>query len=202
MKVGFALIPDRVTDLVAAQRDVAARFEVRPTLGLRENLPHVTLLQAWLPADLDLQGVLDELPRAPDTLALGDVSARPTGWVFLDVVRTAALHALHLALLDRLRPVLIPGTPDQASGWATYTATERSTFLRYGSRSVGDAYHPHITLGRNDRAERAALISAFRSALRARQIGHELDVRWLTAYRKGADGCHAQTLAQRPLRQR
>jgi hypothetical protein len=199
VKVGFALIPDDPGALVAAQRDVAARFDLRPTLGLQANLPHVTLLQVWLRDGVDLQGVLEQLSAAPHTLMLGDVSARAPGWVFLDVVRTDALMDLHLELLALLEPALIPGTPGQASGWETYTPSERQTFLRYGSRSVGPAYAPHITLGRNQEADPAALISAFVAALPRHGVRHDVGVSWLTAYRKGPDGCHAETLARHPI---
>ncbi len=201
--LGVALLPraDHLRAAIGVQREVGGDRPLTPELRIGGNLPHVTVAQGPFTDSLLPERELAAVAGAaglPAEIALAcrGIIHRPGGWVFLALQRTPVLEKLQAAVLDTLAPHLDREAIAASPHTADLTDAERAAFHRYGYRYTGDAYAPHITLGRTE--EEAA-----REAVRTAPERTVLAGTWvfdrLSLYAMGDSGAHAHTLAELPL---
>ena len=79
---------------------------------------------------------------------------------------------------------------------ARFTDDERASYKKYGYRYTGDAYAPHMTLGR---APEDVALDLVRTASQRVVLPKEWVFDRLSVYVMGQHGAHAETLFERPL---
>ncbi|MFD3656396.1 2'-5' RNA ligase family protein [Streptomyces sp. NPDC058620] len=201
--LGVALLPsaEHTRTAIQLQKDVGGEHRLQPPLSPEGNLPHLTVFQGPFVDALDpvrelvTIGASVSLPSELHLTSTGIVY-QPTGWLFMSVERPLLLDKLQEAVLGVLDPYLDRSAFDTAKDTSRFTESERASFTRYGYRYTGDAYAPHITLGRT--GEEAAL-----ELVRTAPERTSVPVHWtfdrLSFYVMGEHGAHAEKLVERPL---
>nr|WSX74363.1 hypothetical protein OH826_11070 [Streptomyces sp. NBC_00899]WSX79572.1 hypothetical protein OH826_40435 [Streptomyces sp. NBC_00899] len=202
--LGIALLPrsDHQRSAIRVQREVAGDDGLQPMLTSRGNLPHATVYQgpfldSVVPGrELDRIRTALTLPREIRLTFTGIVH-QPVGWVFLSLERPPLLEKLQEVVLGALAPHLDRRAFGESEDTSGYADGERASHARYGYRYTGEAYAPHITLGRTGE-------DAARSLVRAADARASVPGSWvfdrLSFYVMGEHGAHAQTLAEEALR--
>ncbi|MFJ8847162.1 2'-5' RNA ligase family protein [Streptomyces cyaneofuscatus] len=201
--LGVALLPraEHTRSAIRLQRSLGGDRPLQPPLAEHGNLPHLTVFQGPFEdglhpgRELARIGASMSLPEQVSLASVGIVH-QPTGWLFMSVERPALLEKLQEVVLDGLAPRLDRQAFDTAKDTSRFTEAERASFARYGYRYTGDAYAPHITLGRTDEATALELV---RTAPERTRVPAVWDFDRLSFYVMGEHGAHAETLAERPL---
>ncbi|MER6502127.1 2'-5' RNA ligase family protein [Streptomyces sp. NPDC001455] len=201
--LGVALLPraDHTRSAILLQQSLGGDRPLRPSLSEDGNLPHLTVFQGPFTDTIDPECELARIRASvtlPKELSLTSVGVvhQPTGWLFMSVERPALLRKLQETVLDRLAPHLDREAFDTAKDTSHFTDSERASFVRYGYRYTGEAYAPHITLGRTD--EEAAL-ELVRTAPERTRVPVEWTFDRLSFYVMGEHGAHAEKVAELPL---
>lgn len=201
--LGVALLPraDHLRDAIRIQRALGTDHELQPPLTPDGNLPHVTVFQGPFSDSLDPERDLERIGAAlglPAEIHLGftGIHYQPMGWVFLGLTRPSLLDKLQQATLAVLTPHLDRAAFDTSRDTSQYTEAERSSYARYGYRYTGDAYAPHITLGRTDEEAARNIVD---TATERAEVGPDWTFDRLSFYVMGENGAHARILAERPL---
>lgn len=201
--LGVALLPsaDHMLSAIQLQEEIGGEHRLHPTLAADGNLPHVTVFQGPFTASLDPEKELGKISGSttlPKVIRLATVGVvyQPTGWVFLSLEKPPLLHGLQQTVLKALESHLDREAFDTAKDTTHFSESERAGFVQYGYRYTGDAYAPHITLGRAE--ERIAQNVVRTAPERAAVPAHWVFDR-LSFYVMGEHGAHAQTLAERAL---
>jgi hypothetical protein len=167
MLAGIALIPDSrfINHVVSMQRQLMELMTVRPMLSATGNLPHVTLIQNLHLDDNGIEEKLHAIYRQICEYPRGIVFRIwravyvERGWCFLDLSPDASLHSLHRKTFSMTKTMLrSPMSPDSGR-MATYSETEKQSYLKYGYRYIGDSNRPHVTIGRIPAAEKSRALA-------------------------------------------
>ncbi|MFG1806245.1 2'-5' RNA ligase family protein [Streptomyces sp. NPDC049040] len=202
--LGVALLPraDHLRSAIRVQQEVAGGHTLQPPLTPEGNLPHTTVFQGPFLDTLEPDVELDRIGGAlslPEEIRLHSTGVvyQPTGWVFLSLERPPLLEKLQDVVVGALAPHLDRDAFDTAKEVSRFTDNERTSYARYGYRYTGEAYTPHITLGRTEEQAAQALVrdAAARSSVPAAWIFDRLSF-----YVMGEHGAHAQTLVERALK--
>ena len=201
--LGMALVPraDYIDAAIALQRRVGAGACLEPALSADGNLPHVTVYQGPLHDSVDLEKILVSLKAelglaSAISAAATEILYLPTGWIFLEVERAAVLEKLQVAALAAIEGGIDRAAIENSTEAAGYAGAHLENFRRYGYRFVGEAFLPHITLGRldGDSGEEMAALASSPVALEPGENDWVFDR--LTFYEIGDHGAHAAKLAQ------
>lgn len=145
---GFALLPS-----VAVQQEVID-FQQRhldelngPVLGLDTNLPHTSVLQHPYVQGVDYAPYLG-LAESAIEATWTDCYYQPVGWLFAGVQSNPAMRRLQDRLLEATKRHIDTTQIDQRADLSKLTKLEAQNYQAYGYRYVGDAYRPHVTIGR------------------------------------------------------
>ncbi|MGW7024398.1 2'-5' RNA ligase family protein [Streptomyces decoyicus] len=200
--LGVALLPsaDHLLSAIRLQEEVGGEHRLHPALAADGNLPHVTVFQGPFSDSLDPETVLEKIGRSTALkeirLATVGIVYQPTGWVFLSLAKPPLMVGLQQAALDVLDSHLDRRAFDTAKDTTRFSESERASFAQYGYRYTGDAYAPHITLGR---AEERIAQDVVHTASERTSIPTDWVFDRLSVYVMGEHGAHAQTLAERAL---
>ncbi|MFD4276215.1 2'-5' RNA ligase family protein [Streptomyces cyaneofuscatus] len=201
--LGVALLPraDHTRAAIRLQQSLGGDQPLQPPLSEEGNLPHLTVFQGPFEDSLDPARELARTKAAlslPDQLSLASVGIvhQPTGWLFMSVERPALLEKLQEVVLDGLAPRLDRQAFDTSKDTSRFTDAERASFARYGYRYTGEAYAPHITLGRTDEATALELV---RTAPERTRVPAEWIFDRFSFYVMGEHGAHAEKLAELPV---
>lgn len=151
---GLALLPDERTQrqFIDFQSKHAAHLS-GPVLGLERNIPHLTVLQCPFMRDQLTDELLDEVVRAckqavnNTTSRIGELYLKPVGWVFAHIAE-AWIHDVQDAAMFVMESVIDRTEIFTDEPYYGYSYTEIASYEHYGYRYVGDAFQPHITVGR------------------------------------------------------
>ncbi|GMA60434.1 hypothetical protein NZD89_12555 [Alicyclobacillus fastidiosus] len=203
MKIGFAVIPNEslIDTLISFQVEMNSTIALEPKLGHTYNLPHITLIQGDFKDSLKYIDVLYDLQdylvgSMIETLvaSVQEIFYQPVGWYFVRIQKEPWLIHLHNHLFDIVKDDMLPGVvnPDKER-W--FTPLETQNTRKYGYRYIGEAYLPHITLGRNPDLTKSKLIFEMNRRWERANIASPQLMSRLTVYEMGENGAHAQTLA-------
>ncbi|MCX0244426.1 hypothetical protein [Streptomyces drozdowiczii] len=203
-RLGIALLPcpEHTRTAIQLQQDLGASGEpLRPVLGEDGNLPHLTVFQGPLDDGLEPGPLLERTAASlslPAAISLGSAGLvhQPTGWLFMSVERPALLGKLQETVIGLVGPHLDRTAFDAVRDLSHFTEAERASHARYGYRYTGEAYAPHLTLGRTDEETATALA---RTGPRSVAVPRTWIFDRLSCYVMGEHGAHAETLAVRPL---
>lgn len=201
--LGVALLPraDHLRSAIRLQQTLGGGRPLRPVLSEDGNLPHLTVFQGPFHDALDpgreLAGIAASVSLPGElTLASVGVVHQPAGWLFMSVERPALMEKLQRSVLDALVHRLDRAAFGSSTDMSRFTEAERTSFAEYGYRYTGDAYAPHITLGRTDEEAAAELA---RTAHERTRVPAAWTFDRLSCYVMGEHGAHARQLAERPL---
>ncbi|MEV6163933.1 2'-5' RNA ligase family protein [Streptomyces sp. NPDC052052] len=201
--LGVALLPcaDHTRAAIQLQKNLGVDSPLRPPLSEEGNLPHLTVFQGPFVDTLEPEQELARISAAvslPDELTLASVGIvyQPTGWLFMSVERPPLLQKLQEVVVDRLAPHLDRAAFDTSKDTSRFTETERASFAEYGYRYTGDAYAPHITLGRTEETTALELV---RTAPQRIHVPEAWTFDRLSFYVMGEHGAHAEKVAELPL---
>jgi hypothetical protein len=189
---------------VQLQRNVGGGVGLEPSLNLNGNLPHVTVFQGSFSDSLTpteaLSGIAGSAAdvglRGELSLSSPGVTYQPIGWLFLALERPPLLEALQEATLAALAPHLDGSAFAGDKDVSRFTDSERASYETYGYRYTGDAYSPHMTLGR---APEDVAVELVRTAQERVAVPKTWVFDRLSFYVMGPHGAHAETLLERPL---
>ncbi len=171
------LLPDPVAALAVSLNRQLPRGESKGLVLDDTHLPHITLVQQFVPADR-IVAVLDALDRvAAGRLPVPiDVTggARGSSSVWMGIQRTgpgaARLTALHETIVETLAPFEVSGSAD-----AFVDGNARPGDVRwvagYRATSSGPRFTPHVTLGHASRPPRLTPFTFAATTLAACHLG-------------------------------
>ncbi|MFF8274715.1 hypothetical protein ACF05T_01165 [Streptomyces lateritius] len=201
--LGIALLPnaEHQDAAIRLQREVGGGQTLRPPLSQDGNLPHMTVFQGPFLDSLDTEAALEHVVRAAGMPERADIPStgivyQPTGWVFLALRRLPLLEQVQKVALEALSPHLDRSAFDASKDVSLFSDSERESLSRYGYRYTGDAYAPHITLGRAEESVAREMVQS---------VPGRVDVpeTWVfdrfSFYVMGEHGAHAETLLTRAL---
>ncbi|MFB7134441.1 2'-5' RNA ligase family protein [Streptomyces sp. NPDC056237] len=201
--LGVALLPraDHTRSAIQMQKSLGGESPLRPPLSEEGNLPHLTVFQGPFVDALEPERELARISASvslPNELSLASVGIvhQPIGWLFMSVERPVLLQKLQETVVDRLAPHLDRDAFDTSKDTSRFTETERASFAQYGYRYTGDAYAPHITLGRTEEDTALELV---RTAPERIHVPEEWTFDRLSFYVMGEHGAHAEKVAELPL---
>lgn len=199
--VGIAIVFDEVFTATVAERQnrLVDEFNLQPPLSTVVNLPHITLLQIAGASEDGIEASRQAIAEIagkvrPFPIHLESVVYQPEGWYFWVAARDDRLRALHDHFFDALKSHLHPPSA-QKKGIESYSAAERSAYTLYGYRYIGEAFFPHVTVGRSASGYSEVAL------LRCRQIFEATTVvpARITLYKQGENGSHSATLDSRRI---
>lgn len=164
---GLALLPsnEHMDAFIAFQRKAGPSIS-GPRLGKDHNLPHVSIFQSQLDATRLTNSLLDRIVEDWPTgnrnsVVYGKVGRlyhQPVDWVFSEIGAAYEKSMpssvapwcadLQKHAIARLKNIILLSEIDGTKSFSGYSEQERKAYLRYGYRYVGDAFRPHVTLGR------------------------------------------------------
>lgn len=121
------------------------------TLKEDEYFPHLSLYMAQLKVD-DLPEVESILKNIADSQTT--VSLQPNeyhqegGYIDIDYQKTDSMSALQMTVIDSLNHIRDGLRQKDKDRLASAGGRERDNIERYGYRSVGDLFEPHLTITR------------------------------------------------------
>jgi len=151
---GFALLPNVETqkDIISFRKRFSDIFE-GPMLSLSENLPHISILQCPFSENIPIKNIIENANshfQLPITLMWENLIYQPVGWVFANVQKNPILFSLQSYLLKQSGKFINRSSIDTDKSIKGYTKEETDNYFQYGYRYIGEAYKPHITIGRID----------------------------------------------------
>lgn len=152
---GLALLPEIETaqKIIEFQNDNLDFFK-EPKLSPAEFLPHVSVLQSPFHVKRLTDDVLKTFADKWKTyqnkeLKFGDLYQQPVGWYFLGINCPIWLRDFQLYCLSKLISAIDREKLGKNAHFEKYSPLEQTNFLNFGYRYIGEAFRPHITLGRN-----------------------------------------------------
>lgn len=199
MKIGFALIPEDsfIEEIIALEGHFHNKGRFLHRLGFETNLPHITLFQGDIDNHLDYKtmalDILDTLRRLslPPIIHFSNISYVEKGWYFLKCDKTELLLAMHNFVLEQIKPyIILP--PNRLERSLEYlTKTQYNAIMEYNYRYAGEAFYPHITIGRS-KEKNKTLLNEMNNAIS--KLKNSSMISRITVYKMGKDGTHEETL--------
>ncbi|MBW4475096.1 MAG: hypothetical protein KME45_32655 [Stenomitos rutilans HA7619-LM2] len=202
MKFGIAMIPnsEMIEAIAQLQKQATSICPLQPELGSDRNLPHITLLQGRFHDSVDWMQLLTELrdyyvnQQYDLSLQLTELECKALGWYFLIPSRNPFFYDAHQFVFQRLKAAMFLTESDRQKDVTHYSSLEQSNYLTYGYRFIGDAFQPHITLGRVLNPLTPENQARIRDLVETLLPLCSNMMQKLTVYRQGEYGSHADTL--------
>ena len=198
MKIGFALIAENtfVNQIVALEREFHDKAGFSDILGTVNNLPHTTLFQGEMRVNIDYREIAEHIASEylklskTRTLRFTHVKYVPHGWYFLLCRKSKVLSALHYQVLSKVEPyIVLP--KERFEGTKDLPKAQREAIRNYNYRYAGEAFYPHVTIGRSA-VKSDTVLNEMNLALN--QIELSPRVERVTVYKMGINGVHETTL--------
>lgn len=199
MKVGIALIPcnQTIEAMIELQRQIISICPMVPRWGTKSNLPHITLLQGQFSTFHHWDDLLENLrdywhqQGYSREFRLNSFKYKPPGWYFLQLDNEQVFFDLHHFVFSALENY-IDKTVDLNKYISSYSNLEKINYLKYGYRYIGNAFDPHITLGKIvDRFSNQLVWGHLVESFAAQHI---IKLQAITVYQMGDYGSHVVTL--------
>ena len=207
--LGLALLPVKVDiERLVQFRESVDEFLDPPRLSTDIGIPHVSIIQCpFNVSDLHegrLNFILNRLRQAQSDLHpyadLGALYRQPKDWVFIETKFSGWINDLQAIALHALEGRIVREAIALDRDFTGYTYLEESNYRSYGYRYIGDAFRPHITLGKTSLDSEASLpkqlTAAYKSQLEARQITFDR----LVSYKAGPSGSLIEVIAETNIR--
>lgn len=199
MKIGFAIIPEM--SFTRQIIDFESRFHQEGgfshSLGIDRNLPHITLFQGEIEDQFDYismaQSIMKEIKSLSfvHSLKFSKIEYVEKGWYFLMCDKTELLSTIHNFVLKKISPYIIFPSVRNLENLEFLTPTQYDAILKYNYRYAGEAFCPHITIGRSSRRDEVLLQNmntAFNQFCKTSVISK------ITVYKMGQNGAHEESL--------
>ncbi len=200
---GVALLPERAVAerLVDFQRRHRNRIS-GPILGIERNLPHVSILQCPFEKNSLTQLRLAQIYNAwrrwvdevPPTARFTQAFYQPEGWLFAGANLMDWGAKLQEESLRIMAPHINSAAITSKEPYRGYSKLERESYVKYGYRYVGQAFLPHVTLGRVNRESFPGLKPNLRSEFAKEFQGEEFRFGEIVFYEAGDFGSLASVI--------
>lgn len=203
--LGLALLPVEVDiERLVEFRESVDEYLDPPKLSTKMGIPHVSILQCpFNVRDLRyerLNAIFHQLHRFQSDLRLyadlGSLYRQPKDWVFIETKFSRWINDLQTVALQALEDRILREAIAMNRDFTGYTDLEALNYRSYGYRYVGEAFRPHITLGKTsldmDDSLPIQLTSAYKSQLEARRIAFDR----LVSYKAGPSGSLIEIIAE------
>jgi len=200
MDIGFALITADpfFSKVIEIENEVHEICGFKDKLGREHNLPHTTLFQGAFADETDYQNIAKKIKyymneiNSSWSLNFDCVQYVPEGWYFYNCIRTENIFLLHNYVIKQCEKdiVLKPERLDRELG--KLTDSQKKGIINYGYRYAGEAFKPHITLGRRSEGFSEQTMQILEGKFK--DIPAEQQIDRITVYRMGPNGTHAETL--------
>lgn len=198
MKIGFALIAEKkfVDQIVALECEFHDKAGFSDHLGTVNNLPHTTLFQGEMRDDINYREIAAhiateyvELSKSR-ILRFTRIKYVPIGWYFLICKKSKAMSTLHYQVLHRIEPyIVLP--KERLETTSNLPEVQREAILHYNYRYAGEAFYPHVTIGRSE-TKNDMVLNEMNNALNQVELSPRVDR--VTVYKMGINGIHEDTL--------
>ncbi|HEX9153867.1 MAG TPA: hypothetical protein VF809_03540 [Candidatus Saccharimonadales bacterium] len=151
--VNIVLLPsdELAQKAVAASKSLQAYGALLELNAITGPFPHVSLYMTQIKdSDLAKIGeVLTSLAKATSSLSLqAIVYHQEVGYIDVEYARFAALDQLQMIVINAINPLRDGLREKDKARLATATGLEHDNIVKYGYRSVGDLFAPHLTFTR------------------------------------------------------
>ena len=206
MNIGFALVTGGsfFDDIVSIENELHEYCGFHNKLEKISNIPHTTIFQGGFKDDANYSMILQDIKEffvsnmSDFQLHFQDVVYVPNGWYFYTCKKTEELNRLHCFTLGRCKDHIIL-SPDRLNrNLSDMTESQINGVEKYGYRYSGNAFFPHITLGRNDGEMKKEIITSLSDKLAL--LPTDVDIDRITVYKMGKDGMHSETLDEIKIR--
>ena len=199
MKIGFALITSSpfFYNIIAIENKINKEAAFFDTLGSNVNIPHTTIFQGDMRNDIDYKNIANDIAEIFNELipnkkiAFNDFVYVPDGWYFLECVKTDMLQNLHQFTLENVKKYIILDPNRLSRNIKSLSKIEIDAIKEYGYRYAGDAFYPHITIGRS--CCKSEKILDFLNAQKE-MLSNSASISGITVYAMGNNGTHHKTL--------
>lgn len=199
MKIGFALIPqDSVVEQII---DFEQRFHdsgnFSHALGIKHNLPHITLFQGEMNENFDYVTMANSLSnflvekRLIPLVSFSKIVYVEKGWYFLMCDNSDFLLSMHDFVLKHVEPYIVLPPDRMERDIECLTENQYKAILRYNYRYAAEAFCPHITIGRSAQ-EDVLLLKKMNEAFS--EMFKSSIISKITVYKMGQNGTHENTL--------
>ncbi|WP_028777748.1 hypothetical protein [Shimazuella kribbensis] len=206
MNIGFALIPNPLflEQVIEVQSKIKQKYSLEPSFSMETNLPHVTILQGNFQEELDYEKAAQILSQQIEdidiSLTFTDFIHKGLGWFFLLCQKEPWLLSLHQTACTLLiDDMVVTEETKQADDLMYLSPLEKYNHLTYSYRYMGEAYLPHITLGRYITKSHTEILLDIQEIWQKYSISPLQSMDRLTVYKMGVNGAHAKTLWETKL---
>jgi 2'-5' RNA ligase len=159
----IAIIPPKeITNIAILLSKQLKRKSGRFVLGQKKYVPHITLYMTEFPLSnvVRVRKQLRKLSKQNKPLQLSSLGYRQNTDGFVDMryrksPRVKDLQNKIIATLNSLRKGLLRGKDNQRM--AEYSKRAKNNVVRFGYRSIGKDYYPHLTLTRLKNTNRSVI---------------------------------------------
>lgn len=201
MTKGIALIPNSsfINFFISLQKILRTFCPITPILGRKQNLPHLTLLQGIKGTDDEIRDkfyklINDSTIQKRINIEFGEIKYYVGNWIFWLLKKEDNIINLHNKTFELFKNHLYPPIKYDKKYIANYSEIEMNNFLQYDYRFIGNAYLPHITLGRLKCKNIEEIQLQIRKFIFDKGIDLKQQFEYLTLYSVGKDGSHEITL--------
>ena len=199
MRIGFAIIVEKnfIDQIVALEHEFHESANFYDFLGTKYNLPHTTLFQGEMRDEIDYQGIANDIVRkyielsTNLTLHFTRIKYVPKGWYFLLCQKSKELLTLHDFVLKKVEPYIILPEDRLKRDYNDLSKAQREAILNFNYRYAGEAYYPHITIGRSE-DKNDLILHKMNTSVSALNLSPSVDR--ITVYSMGRNGTHQNTL--------
>ncbi|MEA5619720.1 hypothetical protein VB711_18005 [Cronbergia sp. UHCC 0137] len=203
MKLGLALIPniENIKAIVKLQQKVISLIPLQPILGTELNLPHITLIQGRFKPDVNWINIISNLRDHIKTqnyrleFKLTELEFKRSGWYFLNPSSNIIFSQSHKFVFDNLKTSMYLTEEDLYQDISNYSDLEKANYLKYGYRFIGDAFQPHITLGRYLNKNQIGITENLFNLVNPFISNYQGILEKITLYEMGENGSHSRTLS-------
>lgn len=199
MKIGYALITDNpvFSRVIGVENRIHGQSGFADYLGEEKNLPHTTIFQGDLSEDMDYREVAGKIadkfaelfPRK--TIVFEKVEYIPEGWYFWMCKKDRAFQRLHDYTLELVKPYILLDPMRMEKIKEEMPRIQREAIRQYGYRYAGEAFSPHITIGRSQGKD-VKLLEKLNEQLGDGET--RAAISRVTVYKMGNNGTHSETL--------
>lgn len=199
MNIGFALIVGSplLEEIIKLENGVHDQAGFYNTLGPQHCMPHTTIFQGTFVDDVPYIEIADEIANyyrrniknfIPTFTRIVYV---PSGWYFYECEKKPSLQLLHNYTCKCIKPFLALDSARMSRDLSYLTMDQIKGIEEYGYRYSGNAFYPHITIGRRS-GEDIQILRALNSGLE--KLTKNVPFTRLTVYQMGPNGTHLNTL--------
>lgn len=207
MNIGFALIlgESLFEAIIQMENQIHSQAKFHNSLSNENNLPHTTIFQGCFSDYVPYVAIAKQLAsyykkevesyRKETGLnycpTFSFVDYVEKGWYFYECIKNSVLQNLHDFTCTKVKPYLVLKPERMEQDTSFLSPMQIQGLEKYGYIYSGEAFRPHVTIGRADGFDETILKIL---NVKSESLPKQVPFTRLTVYEMGPDGTHKNTL--------